>query len=119
MVRYVFNCWRDHREMLLVRRQFYRDQESTSGWGRLDDDDDDDDAAIEPATTETRRRQLRERRQQAVARVSMWMTRQHCPHMVESTALLTAALLSDDDAGNHNAWSTYAVRATYAAAFSR
>ncbi|EQK99681.1 Las1-like protein [Ophiocordyceps sinensis CO18] len=39
--------------------------------------------------------------------------------MVESTALLTAALLSDDDAGNHNAWSTYAVRATYAAAFSR
>ncbi|KAM4056104.1 las1-like domain-containing protein [Hirsutella rhossiliensis] len=100
MVRYVFNCWRDHGEMMLVRRQFYHD--------RLSDDGDDDGPD-----------QQRERRQRAVARVSMWMTRQHCPHMVESTALLTAALLSDDDAGNHNAWSTYAVRATYAAAFSR
>ncbi|PHH92724.1 hypothetical protein CDD83_5747 [Cordyceps sp. RAO-2017] len=56
-------------------------------------------------------------RRQAVARVSMWMTRQHCPHMVESTALLAAALLSDDAAAE--AWATYAVRATYAAAFGR
>lgn len=99
MVRYVFNCWRDQREVLLVRGQFYGD----------------DGAA---ATRLRRRQQLRGR---AVARVSMWMARQHCPHMVESTALLTAALVSDDAAaaGNHNAWAACAVRATYAAAFSR
>lgn len=120
MVRYVFNCWRDHAEMLLVRRQFYHDQVSPSGGRRLGDDDDDGGGGFDAAETRRRQQQQqRERRQRAVARVSMWMTRQHCPHMVESTALLTAALLSDDDAGNHNAWSTYAVRATYAAAFSR
>jgi hypothetical protein len=54
---------------------------------------------------------------QAVARVSMWMQRGNCPHLVESTALLTAAVLSDeagDDVGG-----TYAVRAAYSAAFSR
>jgi len=64
----------------------------------------------------------RDEQQKAVARVSMWMARQHCPHMVESTALLAAAMLSDEEvAGAEGAsgWSTYAVRATYAAAFSR
>ncbi|KAG6009629.1 hypothetical protein E4U21_001693 [Claviceps maximensis] len=52
---------------------------------------------------------------QAVARVSMWMQRGNCPHMVESTALLTAAMLSDDGL----AGGVYAVRAAYSAAFSR
>lgn len=56
----------------------------------------------------------------AVGRVSMWMQRGNCPHMVESTALLMAAVLSDEAAAAGNAGaSTYAVRAAYAAAFSR
>ncbi|KAF4585567.1 Las1-like protein [Ophiocordyceps camponoti-floridani] len=104
MVRYVFNSWRHPTDLLRVRRQFYIDSDD-------DSDPDSDDH-------ETRRRL----RQQAVARVSLWMARQHCPHMVESTALLTAALLSDDTTDSHSkpaAWSAYAVRATYAAAFSR
>ncbi|KAL6891048.1 Las1-like domain-containing protein, partial [Trichoderma longibrachiatum] len=50
----------------------------------------------------------------------MWMQRGNCPHMVESTALLMAAVLSDEAAATGNAGaSTYAVRAAYAAAFSR
>ncbi|WYZ38903.1 hypothetical protein EsH8_III_000817 [Colletotrichum jinshuiense] len=53
----------------------------------------------------------------AVARVSMWMQRGNCPHMVESTALLTAAILSDGE--SKGSAGTYAVRAAYAAAFSR
>ncbi|KAI8253383.1 Pre-rRNA-processing protein las1 [Colletotrichum sp. SAR11_239] len=53
----------------------------------------------------------------AVARVSMWMQRGNCPHMVESTALLTAAILSDGESSGSAG--TYAVRAAYAAAFSR
>lgn len=57
---------------------------------------------------------------QAVARVSMWMQRGNCPHLVESTALLMAAVLSDQSAVTDNAGSsTYAVRAAYSAAFSR
>lgn len=58
----------------------------------------------------------RHRQRQAVVRVSMWMQRGNCPHVVESTALLTAAMLSDDGL---LAGSAYAVRAAYSAAFSR
>lgn len=104
MVRYVFNSWRGREEMLLVRRQFYDAEPSAAA---AEDDDE------KPSS------RRREQQQRAVARVSMWMARQHCSHMVESTALLTAAILSDDDATGNNGWSTYAVRATYAAAFSR
>ena len=51
----------------------------------------------------------------------MWVQRGNCPHMVESTAVLTAAMLSDEEASEtgHAASATYAVRAAYAAAFSR
>ena len=55
-----------------------------------------------------------EERRHAVARVSVWMQRGNCPHLVESTAILTAAVLNDVR-GN----STYCVRAAYAAAFGR
>lgn len=50
----------------------------------------------------------------------MWMQRGGCPHLVESTALLTAAILSDlheTRTGVHS--SSYAIRAAYSAAFSR
>ncbi|KJZ80557.1 hypothetical protein HIM_00407 [Hirsutella minnesotensis 3608] len=130
MVRYVFNCWRDGKEVLLVRRQFFDEHEQPSllpstptrvGDGLAGGAASEHQGGRD-ATAETRRRQRRLRQQKAVARVSMWMSRQHCPHLVESTALLTAAILGDDEAaatGTSNAWSTYAVRATYAAAFSR
>lgn len=53
-------------------------------------------------------------RRQAVAQVSVWMQRGNCPHLVESTAILTSAILNDVS-GN----STYCVRAAYSAAFCR
>jgi len=55
-----------------------------------------------------------EERRHAVAKVSVWMQRGNCPHLVESTAILTGAVLNDVS-GN----STYCVRAAYAAAFCR
>jgi hypothetical protein len=132
MVRYVFTPWRDRQELLLVRQQFYAaaQQPASAAPGpnravvgrplaTAPTDDGHDD------TTGQQQQQQRRRsdQHQAVARVSMWMQRGHCPHMVESTALLTAAVLSDEEvhgAAEHTAASsTYAIRAAYSAAFSR
>ena len=109
MVQYVLTPWRDRRELLLVRRQFYHDDDGGGGGTSAD--------AVES----------RAQRRKAVARVSMWMQRGNCPHMVESTALLMAAVLSDEDSCGSGsgcvddgaASAAYAVRATYSAAFSR
>jgi hypothetical protein len=125
MVNYVFTPWRDRHELLLVRQQLYASfegitaggttttttkelhQTTLGGVSRQED---------EAKTEDTRREQHR-----AVARVSMWMQRGNCPHMVESTALLMAAMLNDQDAARKEnaASSTYAIRAAYSAAFSR
>ncbi|KAK3328473.1 Las1-like-domain-containing protein [Cercophora scortea] len=102
MVQYIFTPWRDRQELLTVRSQFYPNQQQQG-------------------------RQEQEQKQRAVARVSLWMQRGNCPHLVESTALLTAAILSDEQAagggsdGSASAVSSscYAVRAAYSAAFSR
>ncbi|RDA82522.1 hypothetical protein CP532_4493 [Ophiocordyceps camponoti-leonardi (nom. inval.)] len=115
MVRYVFNSWRRRQDLLLVRRQFYPHE-------HRDDSRDDD---VDGDDHDDRDRDVKDARHLAVGRVSMWMTRQHCPHLVESTALLTAALLTDDAddsrrvSSSSSASVAYAVRATYAAAFSR
>lgn len=93
MVQYVFTPWRDRRELLLVREQFYGKSQQQQQQQQVDG------------------------KEVAVARVSMWMQRGNCPHMVESTALLMAAILSDGPVGTGS--STYAVRAAYSAAFSR
>lgn len=133
MVQYVFTPWRNRRELLAVRGQFYpehshpRPISSTyryhGGSGST---------ASEAGNGEEGERE----KQKAVARVSMWMHRGGCPHLVESTALLTAAMLSDDGVvapgvegqgrrdgangtGSARASKGYAVRAAYSAAFSR
>lgn len=124
MVQYILTPWRDRQELLLVRRQFYaypswhQDQSSSSG-------------VVRDEGEQQRRRQTHH---QAVARVSMWVQRGNCPHMVESTALLTAAVLADEEErsstvgvenNNHSASasaaasSAYTLRAAYSAAFSR
>ncbi|KAJ4145565.1 hypothetical protein LMH87_004413 [Akanthomyces muscarius] len=101
MVQYIFTPWRDRQELLLVRDQLYADR-------RLPKHDEPD------------RDARRARQHLAVARISMWVQRGSCPHMVESTALLFAAVLSDEIAATQSAGSsTYAVRAAYSAAFSR
>jgi ribosomal biogenesis protein LAS1 len=58
--------------------------------------------------------EIASRRREAVARVSVWAQRGGCPHLVESTALLSAAMLNDD--GRNEAW---CVRAAYASGFAR
>ncbi|KAL2075660.1 hypothetical protein VTL71DRAFT_603 [Oculimacula yallundae] len=89
MVQYVITPWRNASELLSVRENLY--------W----------------ALTDTGKKGRDERRH-AVAKVSVWMQRGNCPHLVESTAILTAAILNDVP-GN----ATYCVRAAYAAAFCR
>ncbi|KAK0614118.1 Las1-like-domain-containing protein [Immersiella caudata] len=92
MVQYIFTPWRNRRELLAVRSALY------------------------PQKTNNTSTQSLLQKQQAVARVSMWMHRGSCPHLVESTALLTAAILSDASTSETN---SYAARAAYSAAFSR
>ncbi|CAK7566149.1 MAG: rRNA-processing protein las1 [Sporothrix epigloea] len=109
MVQYVFTPWRNRRELLTVRQQFYPACDGeTCG------------ASIECETA------VRAAQHAAVARVAMWMQRGNCPHMVESTALLMAAILSEEEPSSSISAATsigssaaYAARATYAAAFSR
>ncbi|KAI0459816.1 Las1-like-domain-containing protein [Xylaria acuta] len=128
MVQYIHTPWRDQEELSRVRQQFYPSLSppptlanakpsnaptvSRSG----DENADGTHAALALALAPDAER----RRQQAVSRVSMWMQRGGCPHLVESTALLTAAVLSDLHESRTRAnSSSYAIRAAYSAAFSR
>lgn len=103
MVQYIFTPWRDQQELLTVRRQLYPDYHKNLNTPTSDE--------------------ALQHKQEAVARVSMWMQRGNCPHLVESTALLEAAILSDNQATSERSLagssSSYAVRAAYSAAFSR
>ncbi|KAH9216940.1 Las1-like-domain-containing protein [Leptodontidium sp. 2 PMI_412] len=90
MVQYVITPWRNARDLLSVRENLY------------------------PNLTNPGRKVGDAERRHAVAKVSVWMQRGNCPHLVESTAILTAAVLNDVK-GN----ATYCVRAAYAAAFCR
>ncbi|SPQ21866.1 623a1889-8a71-435a-831a-e86d5baec5f8 [Thermothielavioides terrestris] len=167
MVQYIFTPWRNRRELLAVRRQFYPEhhhqpsptqsqpscqprpgaatttttttgsrqrpyasssrissssRRSRSRWnatatattpaaheeeeedgleeteaGREGESENASESERESEKQRQRDREIRAGKQAAVARVSMWMQRGGCPHMVESTALLTAAVLSDRD----------------------
>jgi ribosomal biogenesis protein LAS1 len=87
MVQYVITPWRNRGELLQVRAKLYPEAERS-----VSD----------------------EEKRDAVAKVAVWVQRGNCPHLVESTAILTEAILNDVG-GN----STYCVRAAYAAAFCR
>jgi hypothetical protein len=126
MVQYVFTPWRDRYELLLVREQLYASFDGINTTTQ-DPEQKPEDAGQQEHSGIIRPRQntddkeARRKQHQAVARVSMWMQRGNCPHMVESTALLMAAMLSDGEAaaGENAASSAYAIRAAYSAAFSR
>ncbi|RDW88612.1 hypothetical protein BP6252_00644 [Coleophoma cylindrospora] len=92
MVQYVITPWRDRNELLKVRQQLYPRAGTSKGTPSKSNKD----------------------RRHAVARISVWMQRGNCPHLVESTAILTSAVLNDNP-GN----SAYCVRAAYSAAFCR
>lgn len=88
MVQFVITPWRTRRELLQVREKLYQNSETT------------------PPNDSYRR--------QAVCLISVWMQRGNCPHLVESSAIITSAILNDVP-GN----SSYCVRAAYSAAFCR
>ncbi|KAK0719787.1 Las1-like-domain-containing protein [Lasiosphaeris hirsuta] len=138
MVQYVFTPWRERSELLTVRQHFYperypQSQQPSSQHrqdARQDADESEESLKIQlqrqfEDDNGTERDQIRKQKQHAVARVSVWMQRGRCPHLVESTALLTAAILSDRQLslGLGSAFGSssgsYAVRAAYSAAFSR
>jgi hypothetical protein len=90
MVQYITTPWRDRRELLAVRRQFYPDNATAADQSAADAPPGQRHAARPPP------RAQRDGQHQAVARVALWMQRGNCPHMVESTALLMAAILADE-----------------------
>lgn len=125
MVQFIFTPWRDRQELLTVRGQFFPAAPDLCG-GHVPKSP----GAPEPGSGEdqnvavfgdqTHNRQ--ELRHSAVARVSMWVQRGNCPHLVESTALLVAAILSDEgfqEDRDQQGSSAFAVRAAYSTAFSR
>ncbi|ETS76695.1 hypothetical protein PFICI_12082 [Pestalotiopsis fici W106-1] len=132
MVQYIHTPWRDRAELLKVRHQFYpappnantiASVKGSSGTTSLPGTTTIVSFTVENAKTRTETDQ----RRQAVSRVAMWVQRGSCPHMVESTGLLMAAVLDDllvhearsASSGGLGAGSTSAVRLAYSAAFSR
>lgn len=114
MVQFIFTPWRNRAELLRVRSQFYPSSDlsttttaaATTGVpkdGRLPWSAPEELDAIN----------------KAIARVFMWVHRGHCPHVVESTALLMSAIVFDETRGPHDAVSGAAVRAGYLVGFTR
>jgi ribosomal biogenesis protein LAS1 len=101
MSRYTITPWRTHSDLLAVRQQLY---------------------SLNTNSTHTQHQNRHENqnanfdlRHQAVSRIMAWKLRGNLPHAVESTALLTDAILHHDLSIN----SIFSVRAVYAAAFTR
>lgn len=92
MVQYITTPWRSRAALLQVRDALYPSASSTT----------------------LSQEEITARRKEAIARVSIWAQRGNCPHLVESTAHLSAAILNDDP--RNEAW---CVRAAYASSFSR
>ena len=120
MVQYIHTPWRDRAELLKVRSQFYPSPPPPPLQPSMVADVPSNGGAATATTPKTDTEAAEAEQQHAVSRVSMWMQRGGCPHLVESTALLTAAILSDlhETRARVNS-SSYAIRAAYSAAFSR
>ncbi|KAL8418332.1 hypothetical protein RB594_001803 [Gaeumannomyces avenae] len=116
MVQYVFTPWKHRRELLEVRGQFYPELASAAAAAAA--------ASSHPSRQRQRSHPARdssharatraEGQRRAVSRVSVWMQRGGCPHLVESTAMLVDAMLADEASGG-----SYAVRGAYSTAFGR
>lgn len=103
MVQFIFTPWRNRAELLRVRNQFYPSTAAS-------------DQKQQPWSTAAELAAI----EKAIARVFMWVHRGHCPHVIESTALLMAAIVLDSKSGsNQDAVSGAAVRASYLMGFTR
>lgn len=130
MVQFIFTPWRHRAELLRVRSQLFPlgmfDTTTTTTTTATTSNN------TAAATTAAmggrgsdpdglrwwRTPEERQHVQEAIARVFMWVNRGHCPHVVESTALLMSAILFDER-GGHDAVSGAAVRAGYLMGFTR
>lgn len=101
MSRYTITPWRTHSDLLAVRQQLYSLNINQNQHQNQTQDQNQN------ATLDLR--------PQAVSRIMAWKLRGNLPHAVESTALLTDAILHHDLSIN----SIFSVRAVYAAAFTR
>lgn len=105
MVQFIFTPWRNRAELLHVRNQFYPSSTTAAS-----------DPKQQPWSTAAELAAI----EKAIARVFMWVHRGHCPHVIESTALLMAAIVLDAKSGsNQDAVSGAAVRASYLMGFTR
>lgn len=131
-MQYVFTPWKDRGELLQVRRQFFPQQVAqhaptvASGNGAVAAAGTAASSSFSSSSIVSSSSSSRADKKSAVSRVSMWMQRGGCPHMVESTALLIAAMIADEESmllptgkSATDSNSSYAVRASYSAAFSR
>lgn len=129
MVNYVFTPWRDRAELFLVRRQFYGSPSQTADRVEVAAPISASRKRSLETATSPRKRQRSETDMQnqrlAIDRVTMWMHKGGCPHMVESTALLFNAVLHDDMSAARQrddetgGLSTLSARNNYASAMSR
>lgn len=128
MVQYIHTPWRDRAELLKVRQQFYPAPPDAKTVALVVGSSTT--SSTSPAATivnfadTPKTRTETDQRRHAVSRVAMWVQRGSCPHMVESTGLLMAAILDDllvheGRSGTAGTGSTSAVRLAYSAAFSR
>ncbi|KAH6626179.1 Las1-like-domain-containing protein [Chaetomium sp. MPI-SDFR-AT-0129] len=99
MVQYVFTPWRNRAELLAVRAQFYPQHNPRESLQSPPPPSQRQHQPAEGRQGNGEGGKVRDEKRHAVARVSMWMQRGGCPHMVESTALLVAAGLSDEGVG--------------------
>lgn len=109
MVQFVFTPWHNRAELLRVRQQLFPASRFSTHRSP---------AAAPPEepwwATETELHDM----ERAIARVFMWVHRGGCPHVVESTALLMAAIVFDAR-GPHDAVAQAAVVSGYLVGFTR
>lgn len=104
MAKVLFTPWKDHSQLLTVRRQFYPPP-----------DYDGPDLRSKACATVRSFYIICLNIILTPSKVGVWKLRGNLPHPVEATALLTDAILHDDAQRN----SIFSIRATYSAAFCR
>lgn len=108
MVQFVFTPWRNRAELLRVRQQLFPASSFSSPSSTST-------TPPEPWwATPTELHDI----ERAIARIFMWVHRGGCPHVVESTALLMAAIVFDAR-GPHDAVAQAAVVSGYLVGFTR
>lgn len=121
MVQFVFTPWRNRAELLHVRQQlfpassFFTNNPGTGASHSTPPTSSSTSAPPEPWWASPTELHEIER---AIARIFMWVHRGGCPHVVESTALLMAAIVFDAR-GSHDAMAQAAVVGGYLVGFTR